>query len=119
MALTLSTTTEARTHVDVVSVPHPGEILLLEFLKPCGITQYRLANDIGTTRSQVCKITRGALGISADMALRWSAYFGNSAEFWLGLKRNTICGKLARPLMSAPSFRGITKKKPSLIHRNS
>lgn len=98
--MTLSTTTEARTHVDVVPVPLPGEIRLLEFLKPCGIT-------------------RGALGISADMALRWSAYFGNSAEFWLGLKRNTICGKLARPLMSAPSFRRITKKKPSLIHRNS
>lgn len=84
--MTLSTTTEARTHVDVVPVPHPGEILLLEFLKPRGITQYRLANDIGTTRSQVSKITRGALGISADMALRWSSYFGNSAEFWLGLQ---------------------------------
>lgn len=65
--MTLSTTTEARTHVDVVPVPLPGEIRLLEFLKPCGIT-------------------RGALGISADMALRWSAYFGNSAEFWLGLQ---------------------------------
>ncbi|MDK8896674.1 HigA family addiction module antitoxin [Corynebacterium sp. MSK004] len=86
MTLTLSTTTEARAHVDVVPVPHPGEILLLEFLKPCGITQYRLASDIGTTRSQVSKITRGALGISADMALRLSAYFGNSAEFWLGLQ---------------------------------
>lgn len=84
--MTLSTTTEAHTHIDVVPVPHPGEILLLEFLKPCGITQYRLASDIGTTRSQVSKITRGALGISADMALRLSAYFGNSAEFWLGLQ---------------------------------
>ena len=84
--MTLSTTTDAHTHVDVVPVPHPGEILLLEFLNPCGITQYRLANDIGTTRSQVSKITRGVLGISADMALRLSAYFGNSAEFWLGLQ---------------------------------
>ncbi|MDK4338233.1 HigA family addiction module antitoxin [Corynebacterium accolens] len=70
----------------MVPVPHPGEILLLEFLKPCGIPQYRLASDIGTTRSQVSKITRGVLGISADMALRLSAYFGNSAEFWLGLQ---------------------------------
>ena len=84
--MTLSTTTDAQTHVDVVPVPHPGEILLLEFLNPCGITQYRLANDIGTTRSQISKITRGALGISADMALRLSAYFGNSAEFWFGLQ---------------------------------
>lgn len=86
MTLSLSTNTEVHTHADVVPVPHPGEILLLEFLKPCGIPQYRLASDIGTTRSQVSKITRGVLGISADMALRLSAYFGNSAEFWLGLQ---------------------------------
>lgn len=70
----------------IVPVPHPGEILRIEFLEPLDISQYRLAKELGTTGSQISKLVRGTIGISADMALRLSAFFGNSAEFWLGLQ---------------------------------
>jgi addiction module HigA family antidote len=56
---------------------HPGEILLEEFLKPMGISQYRLAKN---------KIVRGTRGISADTALRLARYFGMSVEFWTGIQ---------------------------------
>lgn len=69
-----------------VPVPHPGEVLSEEFLAPLGITQYRLAQDVFSSKSQISKLVRGRIGLSADMALRLSAYFGNSGEFWLGLQ---------------------------------
>ena len=59
---------------------HPGEILLEEFLKPMGITQYRLAKDIGVPAMRISKIVRGERGISADTALRLARYFGMSVD---------------------------------------
>jgi len=63
---------------------HPGEILLEEFLKPMGLSQYRLAKDIGVPAMRISKIVRGQRGISADTALRLARYFGMSVEFWTG-----------------------------------
>jgi len=68
------------------SPTHPGEILLEEFLKPMGITQYRLAKDIGVPAMRISKIVRGERGISADTALRLARYFGMSVDFWTGIK---------------------------------
>jgi addiction module HigA family antidote len=65
---------------------HPGEILLEEFLKPMGISQYRLAKDIGVPAMRINKIVRGERGISADTALRLARYFGMSVEFWTGIQ---------------------------------
>jgi len=65
---------------------HPGEILLEEFLKPMGISQYRLAKDIGVPAMRISKIVRGERGISADTALRLARYFGMSVEFWTGIQ---------------------------------
>ncbi|WDN87753.1 antitoxin HigA-1 [Desulfosarcina sp. BuS5] len=65
---------------------HPGEILLEEFLKPMGISQYRLAKDIGVAAMRINKIVRGKRGISADTALRLARYFGMSVEFWTGIQ---------------------------------
>lgn len=65
---------------------HPGEILLEEFLKPLGITQYRLAKDIGVPAMRINKIVRGKRGISADTALRLARYFGMSVDFWTGIQ---------------------------------
>ena len=65
---------------------HPGEILLEEFLKPMGISQYRLAKDIGVPVMRINKIVRGERGISADTALRLARYFGMSVEFWTGIQ---------------------------------
>ncbi|MCO5236207.1 MAG: HigA family addiction module antitoxin [Chitinophagaceae bacterium] len=64
----------------------PGEILLEEFLKPLGISPYRLSKDIRVPQTRVSEILKGNRRISADTAVRLSAYFGNSAKFWLGLQ---------------------------------
>ena len=65
---------------------HPGEILLEEFLKPMGISQYQLAKDIGVPAMRISKIVRRDRGISADTALRLARYFGMSVEFWTGIQ---------------------------------
>lgn len=65
---------------------HPGEVLLEEFLKPMGISAYRLSKDIGIPQTRLSAILRGKRRITADTALRLSRYFGNSAKFWLGLQ---------------------------------
>ena len=65
---------------------HPGEILLEEFLKPLGITQYRLAQDIGVHPRRINEIVHGNRTITVDTALRLSLYFGLSERFWLNLQ---------------------------------
>jgi addiction module HigA family antidote len=65
---------------------HPGEVLREEFLVPLGISQYRLAKEIGVTEARISAICSGKRAITADTALRLSRYFGTSASFWLGLQ---------------------------------
>lgn len=65
---------------------HPGEILLDEFLEPLGISQYRLAKDIGVSARRINEIVHGKRAITADTALRLSRYFGLSERFWLNLQ---------------------------------
>lgn len=65
---------------------HPGEILLEEFLQPMGISQYRLAKDIGVPPRRINEIVHGKRSISADTALRLSRYFGLSERFWMNLQ---------------------------------
>ena len=60
--------------------------MLKEFLKPMGISQYRLAKDISVDPRRVNEIIRGKRSISADTALRLGRYFGTSARFWLNLQ---------------------------------
>jgi len=65
---------------------HPGEILLEEFLIPSKITAYRLSKDTEIPQTRISQIIKGRRRITADTALRFSSYFGNSAKFWLGLQ---------------------------------
>ena len=65
---------------------HPGEILREEFLKPMKLSQSELARRIQVNPQRINEIANEKHGISADTALRFAAYFGNSAEFWLGLQ---------------------------------
>ncbi len=67
--------------------PHPGEILRTEFLDEMNLSQYRLAVDTGIPHSRVTAIIKGQRAITPDTALRLARYFGNSAEFWLGLQK--------------------------------
>lgn len=64
----------------------PGEVLLEEFLKPLGISAYKLSKEIDVPQTRISRILKGNRRISADTAVRLSAYFGNSAKFWLGLQ---------------------------------
>jgi addiction module HigA family antidote len=65
---------------------HPGKILVTEFLEPMGITQYRLAKDIGVTARRINEIVHGRRSITADTALRLGRFFGMEAQFWLNLQ---------------------------------
>lgn len=65
---------------------HPGEILSEEFLKPLGVSQYRLALNIHVPARRINEIVLEKRGITADTALRLSRFFGNSAEFWMSLQ---------------------------------
>lgn len=65
---------------------HPGEVLLEEFFKPLGLSQNRLALQLGVPPRRINEIVLGRRGITADMALRLARYFGMSPQFWLGLQ---------------------------------
>jgi antitoxin HigA-1 len=65
---------------------HPGEILLLEFLKPMGITQYALAKAISVPPRRINEIVLGKRAISADTAMRLGRYFATEPQFWLNLQ---------------------------------
>ena len=65
---------------------HPGEVLREDLLKELGISEYRLAKDIGVPPLRINQIVKGKRSITADTALRLSRYFGTSAEFWMNLQ---------------------------------
>jgi len=69
-----------------IPYPTPGEILLEEFLKPMGITQYRLAKEIGVPQRRIGEIVAGKRAVTADTGLRLSRFFGTSDGFWVGLQ---------------------------------
>lgn len=69
-----------------VPFPHPGEILLEEFLRPMGISQYRLAKEIGVSQRRIGEIVAGTRSVTADTGLRLSRFFGMSDDFWVGLQ---------------------------------
>jgi addiction module HigA family antidote len=64
----------------------PGEVLLEEFLKPMGLSAYRLAKDIGVPQIRIGQIIAGKRSITVDTGLRLSKYFGLNDAFWTGLQ---------------------------------
>ncbi len=65
---------------------YPGEVLMGEFLEPLGVTQHRLAVDIGVPPRRINEIVHGKRRITADTALRLARYFGTTDRFWLNLQ---------------------------------
>ena len=65
---------------------HPGEVLREDFMKPNGLTAYRVAKDIGVPALRINQIVKGERGISADTALRLATYFGTSAAVWVRMQ---------------------------------
>ena len=65
---------------------HPGEVLLEEFMRPLGITQYRLAKETNVPPRRINEIVQGRRAVTADTALRLARFFGTSEMFWLNLQ---------------------------------
>jgi addiction module HigA family antidote len=94
-----------------IPYPTPGEILLEEFLKPMGLSAYRLAKDIGVPQIRIGQIIAGKRSITVDTGLRLSKYFGLNDAFWTGLQldhdaavaKDALAGALAKikPLKAA------------------
>lgn len=67
---------------------HPGEQLHEEFMRPLGLTAYRLAKDIGVPVTRIQAIVAERRGITGDTALRLARYFRTSPEFWMNMQRD-------------------------------
>ena len=65
---------------------HPGEVLLKDFMRPLGLSTYRVAKDIGVATLRVSQIVHGQRSISADSALRFARYFSTSPDVWMRLQ---------------------------------
>lgn len=65
---------------------HPGEILYTEFMKPLNLSQNRLARELGVAPRRINEIVHGKRAITADTAMRFSRFFGTSAQFWLNMQ---------------------------------
>ena len=78
--------------------PHPGEILLEDFMKPLELTAYRLAKETGMPQTRLSEIIHGRRSLTADTAVRLSAYFGNDPRFWLGLQNDFDLEEVKRKL---------------------
>jgi antitoxin HigA-1 len=67
---------------------HPGEVLVEEFLKPLGLSQYLVAKRLRVPLTRIAEICRGRRSVTADTALRLSRFFGTTSKFWLGLQED-------------------------------
>ena len=65
---------------------HPGEVLKIEFLDALGISAYRLAKATFIPQTRISQIVAGKRRVSVDTALRFSKFFGNSVQFWMGIQ---------------------------------
>ncbi len=92
---------------------HPGEILDEEFLKPLGVTQYRLAKETSVPARRINEIVHGTRGISADTALRLARYFGTSEQLWMNLQARYDLE------VERERLKGRLKKEVSVLRRAS
>ena len=65
---------------------HPGEVLLEDFMKPLGLSQYRLAQELNVPALRISQIVHGKRAVTADTALRLARYFGTSPNVWMRLQ---------------------------------
>ena len=82
----MRTKSKSSTTTDLLPNPHPGEILLEEFLKPLALSQTALANAIGVAPRRINEIVLGKRAVTADTDLRLALYFRLSDGFFLGLQ---------------------------------
>ena len=81
----------------LVSRPsHPGEVLDEQFLRPLGLSAGALARRLGVPRTRIERLVKAETSMTADTAIRLAAFFGNDAQFWMGLQ--TACDLYAARL---------------------
>ena len=68
------------------SPPHPGELLLEDFLRPMGITQMDFAKHIGVSFKRINEIVNSKRGVTPETALLFAQAFGNAPQFWLNVQ---------------------------------
>ena len=88
--------------------PHPGEMLLEEFVKPLELTQVKLARCLGVSYPRLNEIIKGKRSITPDTALRLSRVLGMSADFWLGLQQDWDLWHA----MNSPAAKEISRLQP-------
>lgn len=71
---------------DRIDPVHPGEVLSEDFLKPMGISAYRLSRSIHIDQTRISEVIHGKRSITADTALRLGRFFGTSPDFWLNIQ---------------------------------
>lgn len=95
---------------------HPGEVLLHDFLEPLGLSQYRVAHDIGVPPRRLNEIIHGSRAITADTALRLARYFGMTPQFWLTLQMNHDVelerDRLGRRLVTEVKICSVATRRP-------
>ena len=104
----MRTKSRSSTTTNLLPNPHPGEILLEEFLSPMGLSQTALARAIGVPPRRINEIVLGKRAITADTALRLARFFGTSERFWLNLQtnyeleleRDRLKGRLAKEVLT-------------------
>ena len=104
------TITDARYLMKTIPNIRPGEILLEDFLEPMHLTPYRLAKGTRLDQTRVSEIIHGKRSITADTALRFSRFFGNSPEFWLNLQAEHDLREKRKEL--SQTLKGIKRYRP-------
>lgn len=94
-----------------VPLIHPGVILLEDWLKPMGISQYALARAIDVPPRRINEIVKGLRGITVDTALRLSVFFGTDAQSWINLQTHHDT-ELAREAMTSVLARIVQREAP-------
>jgi antitoxin HigA-1 len=84
--MTSRSSTIIERHARQLPPVHPGEILLEDFLKPMGISRYRLAKALGVPPQRIHDLVHGRRAMTADTALRLARYFDMEAQFWMNLQ---------------------------------
>jgi addiction module HigA family antidote len=79
-------TSKSSTTTEKMPPPHPGEFLSEEFLKPLGISAYKLARGMDVSPMRISEILRGKRGITPDTAIRLGKALGTPPEYWLKLQ---------------------------------
>ena len=115
----MRTKSKSSTTTDLLPNPHPGEILLEEFLKPMALSQTALARAIGVPPRRINEIVLGKRAITADTDLRLGRYFGMSEGFFLGLQTDYELmarrRQIADQLKVDPAPRGVASFHSSRI----